>query len=624
MGPDNIDQTGGAEFRAPGQPENLPQPEGLKIPEHLLVNRDLYTVPAPDLIKRIKSAEVGENGDTSVIERRIMRALPFTEGLAEGVYADSYDLAHQPTLLKLWGIFLDSEGSRTRFNDANLKEAIADTVTRPLREYDEWSKPEGRLDWRIEKEKEVKAQLWAEWQEISREQRIRGYGNGMSQEEIEAKVNEQSQSRMRNETAKQEEKMRNVRMARNRLRALELHVSARGTYDRALIHRQYVAHDKELQGNMRQSVGLATPEPNNQDWLGLYQYDREFGEALNAVERRIVEIGMSGDECPDELKHVFAKGFTVKKFKRFMEEITEVATVNGNKRMDAALIGWRISLLKEIPAKFGCYVDEKGRFIFGDPPICSDWASNSYWTEEKFASEIGWNEQTLRAAQAGNWDGKVVDGRTKAYKALTHSPHPSALGHIANRDGGLVPNFMEHSRLPSGTTLWEVWWEDGISMASDAFPWADTDVEHGFEDADEPAAGSWGYWALQRGRAMAVRKDMVGLTDPRSISTLASAAGRRNWDKLKLIKPTDKSEFRNGEPTNPMAWQAVNELAYYVNATSGGETRLEVSSVSEKIESAAAGTQTKKTNAKDHVQNLVSVGALSSDEQNWIHNKLRL
>lgn len=581
--------------------------ENRRIAE-MLMGRDYrggMTIIGSDLIKEIQSNV--DSGNYERLERSIMKALPLTEGLEFGIYAESYgvpetsvdttgmsesevkasQVRENNVYSKLRNQFMTVEDSIDRGNIGYLRDAMLDSLSRPIRELEEWDK-DGGATWGDELREKITNDL--------NQQNFAYMINGdndkvLSEDEMKRRIDNAVTLQRRI----QEKKVEKIREKREDLLALDLHVKSRFAFDLAFRHRQYVAHDRDLQSNMKQSVGLGTAEPDGTHFQGFYQVDTNWGEAVDKVERELVRLGKDG---------FFSKGnLSTKDFKIWMDRLLNESQVEGNykKRMDVVWAAWKMFSFKEMPGKFaldtGDLVNKKNKDsghkinFAANPPYVGDlstWLSNP---EEHRASEFGWNIETLNENKKPNWNGQVKGERTKAYKAVSHSGHPLGIGYLTTTDvptdidpnpiakfgKNKVGNFMEFVTMKDGVepqfegrNLWEVWqgYEvegkngqksivEGMSQADPEFPWADTDFssQRG-EASNEIPTGPVGYWFLQRGRAYSILKENLGVPELRGMTSIAYVSKLRNWDKLGMIKPGMFTE-------NPAFVKIYSDLMFY-------------------------------------------------------------
>lgn len=625
--------------------------------------RSDITVIGSDLIKEIQ--EAAEKGDYDRLREAIYEALPLTEGLEFGIFAESYGLPEEAPDLsrlspeerveaqikennvyaKMRNLFLTTEDSVDRGNTGYLRDAMLDTLSRPLRELEQWEVDDG-VSWE-RRQRQVITDA------IDRENfsRLLGGEEPHGPEEIERRV-EQSIKLLRE---KQKEKMDGIREHREDLLILDHHVKARFVFDDSFRQRQYVAWNRDLQANMKESVGLGAAEPDGTHWQGFYQTDREWGEAVDKVERELVKMGMEGvtvtstDGTAKQTKGIFTGNPDSKQFKAIVNRMLEVSRIEGKRRMDVVWAAWRQFTFKELAGKLDMDRNpikgepENGHTMSfnANPPYVGDLATWLNHPEEHRAAEFGWNEETLNANRTGDWNGRLVGQRAKAYKSVSHSGHPMSIGHLTEMDEQTdddgfpvarfgrwkVGNFMEFATMRDepeiderfrGKNLWQIWWNGNLSQAHPDFPWVDTDFAAVKPTADEAPSGLVGYWFLQRGRAYTILKDNLGVPDMRGVSSIANVSGWRNWDKLKMVKPGK----RMGNPAYVKILADImffkghsgDSLKRMEKGESVSELELSGATYQEHLTSAAVGTNYPGINLKDYVTNAYNVGLIDHEE----------
>lgn len=658
-----LDLTGGTEDKPASKVEQERREQELNIAERLLRQdyRSSMTIIGEDLIQEMKQSV--EVGDFERLKYTISKSIPLAEGLEFGIYAESYGVSLEQTgppdpeaqrkennvYSKLRNMFLTVEDSIDRGNIGYLRDAMLDSLSRPIRELEDWDVDKGAT-W----ERKLRSELS---DNLERENlgRVLNGKKPISEDDVHERIEIAVEFRKK----RQKEKIENIRENRGELLALDLHVKARFTIDNAFRQRQYVAHDRGLQTNMKETIGLGAAEPDGTHWHGFYQVDEKWGRAVDKVERDLVELGKDG---------FFRSNLTTKDFKNhFIKRLLDASPVEGSpqRRMDVVWAAWRQFCFKELVGKYHMgsrWVDEKNKnaghkiTFEANPPYVGDFSSWTSHPDEHRAGEFGWNFETFYQARDNpNWDGKLVGQRAKKHKSVSHSGHPISIGHlttkpqptdrdrhpIARFGKWAVGNYMEFATLDkqedipkkqrtehAGRSLWEVWqgyidnnkkWVEGISMADPDFPWVDTDIGGAKSTSDEAPSSSVGYWFLQRGRAFGVLKEMLGAPDLREYGSLASVTKYRNWEKLGMVEP---GKFMK----NPVYVKALADTAFYngldvssLNRASSNKApfgELEMSSVSirEALGPGEIGMKNDVPSIREHALHLFQEGLIDYRE----------
>lgn len=599
------------------------------------------TIIGADLIKDIHKSV--ESGDYEKLDSTINKALPLTEGLEFGIYSKSYGIPEAPPDLstmsseqkneaqmkenlvyaRLRNMFMTVEDSIDRGNTGYLRDAMLDALSRPIRELEEWEEDDG-ASW----EQELRVG-WMETFEDKNLQNLIEGENVLSPEDIESRISKLVEK----QKERQLEKIKGIRDNKEKLLSLDFHVKSRFIFDSAFRQRQYVAHDRNLQANLKESIGLGVSEPDGTHWHGFYQVDSDWGEAVDKVEREMVDAGFKG---------YYTGNPNSEDFKELLNGALNKSRINGEgkRRMDVVWAAWKQVCFKELSSKFHMGTREDGTIAFdSNPPYISDLSSWLHFPEEHRGNEYGWNKQTLDASLSPKWDGKPIGKRTKTYRTISHSGHPVSIGHIApNGKFGKfkLGNYMEFADIPENPnktkkeqskyvnmSLWEIWWGqdgNGLSQAHPDFPWIDTDYSHQKVVPDEAPQGSVGYWFLQRGRGWSILKnDVLGVRDVRSLESINNVATARNWDKLKMIKP--EMNFKD-DTGNPYAWKILADIAYWGRGT-GREDLFNAVAANEKISTVSRpGRADQQFNPGNYLENARKIGLISDKEAEWIKRKI--
>jgi len=280
-----FDPAGGAENKPTSQVGSERREQELSIAERLLRQdyRSSMTIIGEDLIQEMKQSV--EVGDFERLKTIISKSLPLAEGLEFGINAESYGISSEQAdpqdpeaqrrensiYSKSRNMFLTVEDSIDRGNVGYLRDAMLDSLSRPIRELEEWD-VDGGETW----EKELRSGLKDTLDRENMRLVLISGDEPMNEEELNKRIEGAVEFRK----TRQKEKMENIKNNREELLALDLHVKARFTFDNAFRQRQYVAHDKGLQSNMKETIGLGTAEPDGTHWHGFYQVDEKWGNAV--------------------------------------------------------------------------------------------------------------------------------------------------------------------------------------------------------------------------------------------------------------------------------------------------------------------------------------------------------
>ncbi|KKQ97981.1 MAG: hypothetical protein UT24_C0017G0002 [Candidatus Woesebacteria bacterium GW2011_GWB1_39_12] len=552
--------------------------------------RSTMTIIGADLITEIQGSV--EAGDFERLQKNILKALPLAEGLEFGIFAESYGIPidtegltdeqkqrrENNAYAKLRNMFLTVEDSVDRGNVGYLRDAMLDATSRPIRELEEWDQ-DGGITW----EQNRRTALIDSYNRENLN-RIINKEKPLSKDEIETKVNEAVT--FLKEFHK--ERFENIRKNKARLLELDLHVKSRFTFDSAFRMRQYVAHDRDLQSNMKQSVGLGAAEPDGTHWQGFFQVEQEWGEGVDRTLRELVRMGEEG---------FYQQNLDGKQFKTWVDRGLDASKINGKRRMDVFWAAWRQFCFMELAGKFGMKIEDGKMNFSANPPYVGDlatWLSNP---EEHRATEFKWNWATFKQARDNpSWNGMYVGERPDdQYRAISHSGHSRGIGHltktppptdkdpfqIARFGKWAVGNYMEFATLQQGPNkgrnLYELWhgyydnqgsWVEGISMADIRFPWIDTDFAGAKTTSDEAPSGSVGYWFLQRGRSLLVLKENLGVPDLKEFSSISYISKLRNWSKLSMV-------YRGKFMENPAYVKIYTDILFFKGFSSDVIEKIE-------------------------------------------------
>ena len=635
------------EFGAPisQTPDLQPSQEGQRISRdrdeeekirklaEIMYSRDYRSglpIIGSELISEIQ--ESVEAGDFDELEEKILEALPLTEGLEFGIYAESYGIPinlegltsdevqrrENNVLSKLRNMFLTVEDSVDRGNVGYLRDAMLDALSKPIRELERWDFDNG-ASWEKNKRKALLSQYQRE-----NLQKLLDQQETLSDEEVNKKI-DQNISLLRKYY---EERIEKIRKKKDRLLELDSHVKSRFIFDQAFRMRQYVAHDRDLQANMKQSIGLGNTEPDGPHWQAFFQVEIKWGKAVDTALRELVKMGYEGfyQSNPDS-----------KTFKKFILRGLEASQIDGKSRMDVIWAAWRQFCLMELSGKFAMNVDEEGEMGFNaNPPYVGDLSSWLSHPEEHKAVEYGWNHETyLRARDDSKWNGLPIKSRTSSYKAISHSGHPIIIGHLTEKSTPTdedscpiavfgkwkVGNYLEFAKIQQGPnkgkTLWDIWWEGYISFADIRFPWVDTDYAGEKITSDEAPSGSFGYWLLQRGRALGVLKETLGIPDLNTMDSITYCERLRNWQKLGMVKPGSFGK-------NPIFVKLIGDISFYNRPPLRFDNKLinelyyNANAYREKIGDFEAGQNYLGTSVKNIASNALVTGLIDINEFNFL------
>jgi hypothetical protein len=156
----------------------------------------------------------------------------------------------------------------------------------------------------------------------------------------------------------------------------------------------------------------------------------------------------------------------------------------------------------------------------------------------------------------------------------------------------------------------------GISMADPEFPWIDTDYSGSKETPDEMPQGSFGYWLLQRRRAVMIAKnEILAPPDERAMPSILSVTGKRDWEKLGMINPGNLNPITR-EPDNSFAWKVLADIGFFVSGQRLPEA-LRFFSKNSQEKTATAPTETGGL----YLEHCLSAGLISTEEKTWLQNR---
>jgi hypothetical protein len=301
--------------------------------------RNPYQIFGKELIVEINRA--GEKGDIKSMIFHSLRAVAVIEGLDHGIYAETQEInnetfmSHQEKVAKwkaeevqeegesdteyknriiktrkerrlnesrqkgalaAWeGKLLKINDSTARENIAYLRDAIKNNLTEPVRWYEIWDKDGGKVRWREYTKAELEDALRVE--EWNRLIGTKGNGEELTKDKVEkyekqveevvAKNKNRIELKLNKEQERMEKRIEMIKKNKNELVPLSDHIESRIDVDTYFRHRMMTAYDRNIQGDLRRSVGLGIVELDGIDMYSFYQYDRAWGEAVDRVQRRI-------------------------------------------------------------------------------------------------------------------------------------------------------------------------------------------------------------------------------------------------------------------------------------------------------------------------------------------------
>jgi hypothetical protein len=517
-----------------------------------------------------------------LMEAVMEEALPILEGLTNGCDAEAYGIrdermridqeSENANYANLRNLFFTKEGSTARGNTSYLSDSItkgiSDLIKSLQKEKKKWIKSYGPQEdenswkrWQEDKRKELHAYLvsleHAKLEELYKGQ-VGGDETSFGSEEdlIETLV----EALIKSERSRIERIDSDI----DRLNALKLHVDSRMLMDRVFIERQYVAHDIDAQAKIDETLGAGIHKPDSGHWYGFYQVDREWGDAVDRVEREIIETAKRF--YPDG-SGFFTRNPNNKEFKEWVNRLAKASMIDGVKRIDVMLAAWRQVCIKELTGKFSMSIGPKGEIQFNaTPPLVSEYSDWIHNAEPHRAAEFGWSWKTYQAARRSDWTGQLGDSeRVSPFRIASKSGHPAGIGHVleVSRFG----NFMDFCELKggknNGRSLWDVWQgydgKPGLSQADLNFPWVDTDASNEKTDSgtgpDEAPPGSFSLWLVRRGQVAAILRSCQTVPDLNKLDSISTNFDLRVWIKLGLVRP---GEFMG----NPVYAKILSDICW--------------------------------------------------------------
>lgn len=654
------------EFNVPQGPsfENDPF-RGRLTPESLSAQQREYFERAGGLpiggeriIRKLRTVEVGEGGDTSKLEKVLFEALAFREGLEFGSKGPQYmfepvvsnrtgqEVVEDPPKVGwLQSYFLTVENSTRKssgvpYIDSAIDIAINDRIQRAS-------------DWRNDP---------GEWRE---------------DREVELKLQGRDEKQTREIIEHEEQRLGNEYVAIPKLVELALHVQTRKVFDTAFTHRMMTCEDPASAAKL--GIEIRSSTPDGQHWKSLFTGPEEgqFGFELNKVFEEIVKFGLEDDvikaldmePIPGDVEKFVPKDIYVKSFgdaTAFGVWANHLLS-KADGWMDVVSMAWRIGLVTETIDTLGESKSE-GRWALSFPPI-----GNSLMTflghlpqkrevelhpkgVEKFISHSG------LPISLQKWKDKEGDLRDAIPDLCRGYFHESTVEFDKNRlddekwvgtVGRLLKNLPQKGRsdydpsyrklkadieatkrgeldsqgkpLKVKIPLWDIWLYGRMSMADPDFPWHATDQPNTEAAPGELAPGSFGNWQLKRFRSFSVlgdirsRPSLQELGDPDFF-----VAKLRNWTKV-------LGNIGGDEPpeANPRAWWVLGVLHYHQGG--GGKTKIEKESsessfrirdAKQSLDWSPRGHAERNVSAGDVLYNAMNCGFLREIDAKWINKKL--
>jgi hypothetical protein len=375
------------------------------------------------------------------------------------------------------------------------------------------------------------------------------------------------------------------------------------------------------------------------------------------------------------VKDIYVHGFRdIHDFRAWLKVLLDESKINGEARMDIVWNAWKMSLWKENISKLSWRVDKNGKYQTGVPPFLSDLNSKLIHNDKIRMKELGC-KGVNRMGQIIDLDGKrVLDRRgnpvkltrsgseedearayedfyedymnnlerTKVYRAISHSGHPLSIGRVGRlddeyesrtevTDSRRVKEWVDGGRRGSPPdeeiSLRELA-RSGVSRGSKDFPWEATQLRSPGDPVSEAPSLSVGGWFLSRFRALGVRDDFVRKqAEPRQLN-VDYFENLRLWEKIRKLNP---GPLKFGVPQNEFAWylagvlrarSIVDKKSKHLRGERGyrstDQQNKTVPIYAENM--ASAGT----ASDADILNNAERIGAISSQEKDWIENNIVL
>lgn len=659
---------------------NLPPESGKAVseaekemtPEAIQKQNNFYTVEGSRrIIEFVKAVEVGEIGP---IQIAVERAAAYMEGLYNGVEASRYNLNSKRLAVKLMNQFTTVEDSTNRRNINYLLMAIREGLTNAVEETYEYE--EDPVMWLEQQEARALALRKAESMN-----RVNNLG-------LEAYSSDLIDKLVMEDLTGEATRIRRLISNRETLLSLDEHLEHRVLlFDQAFIQRQRACNDEEAQVNLSKSP----LQPEKGHWMAYYQGNAEtenevspWGTAVSKTERAILQIARGEIQIegmtPEDSRKIYLNGFrTAGEFTSWVKALLPYTKIGDTERMDVLWNAWKMCLWKEEITRVAWGVDDKGKYVFGNPPLTTDLMVKMIHNDKNRAMEYGWNavykedenyrwivdldaseevedeagnkhivygkllkerketrevngkkktiytgdyveEKVMTKFQFDRWvDSQTEEKRTKEFKAISHSGHPLSIGKV-----GRLVDALQHRINVKDKNLYEIWMKDGMEFSDLAFPWATMDIPTGDEEPGEYASGSVGGWQLAWVRGSKVREMLRTIPTSRESNMATFEKVLRNWEKIKKIAP---GKLLDGEPTNPVAWYFAGGLFYGVMYAGGiyeGTPRgYKPQSLQNRFVSMKAGAASEGEIATyDVISNLYNIGAISEEEFHWFEGNI--
>lgn len=452
-------------------------------------------------------------------------------------------------------------------------------------------------------------------------------------------------------------------------------VEARHLLDMTFIERMMMCSSEDNAAELAMGVGKGGRQPTTPDkghWKALFgsrkiegsietSPEALFGDKVDLVLRGIMACGVKdvdipvktkeklGSSLPDKTKipvDIYAVGFKTETFKNWMQYLLTLSKGD----MGAVWTAWRLALTWELTSECA-YTTEtskpQGRgeikeHKIGTSPIVNTLFVWVRWFNEKRAIEYGYQS-----------DNKTRDVHYN--KNIEHCGNPLSIGELPK--DGLCRDFLHETKFELATidektgknktkTLWDKWWQDGVSLAGDIvklangtfvedkFPWVLTEKGAVGADpgAEETGSGAYVSWLFKRRRAFKVHKCFRDAGDI-SLADIAKpdffAEKVRDWSMLCKV-------YENTPPNqNVLAlyvrdllvahhWEPILSRVPAIKAKPEANYRPTVAFRERFEQQEGAGQDSKSIGVYDILRNARECGFLRDTDINWIIDQLGL